>query len=111
MPLSTVSDRRRRVAFLVACLAIVTSSSVQGDDYLDALSVEADEGGAAVDVTSVEQVSSEDLQDLLKEKMPTTARLYGDLDTVDQEEVLEIYRETFNVNKVSLEVLKRSRGR
>lgn len=111
MPLSTAQYGRWRFILLGAGLAIATSMPVSGDDYLDALTEEVEEGGAFVDKTSVQQVSSEDLQEALKEKMPTTARLYTGLDPGDQEEVLEVYRETLSISKVSLEVLKRSRGR
>jgi len=96
---------------LGAAIVVALSMPVAGDDYLDALSAEVDEGGAVVDETSVTQVSKEDLQEALDAKMPTTAKLYSTLGPEDQEDVLGIYRETFNINKVSLEVLKRTRNR
>ncbi|MEA3413354.1 MAG: hypothetical protein U9R74_17735 [Pseudomonadota bacterium] len=111
MSLGTGREGRRRVKLPGAVIVVALSMPVSGDDYLDALSAEAEEGGASVDETSVTQVSNEDLQEALKAKMPTTAKLYSTLGPEDQEDVLGVYRETFNVNKVSLEVLKRSRNR
>lgn len=93
-----------------ALLLLLVATDASTDEYLDALTAEAADGGASIDGGSVAEVSTEELESDLQQQLPTIAEKFSKLPPDQQAQVLNDYSSHRDIYKVSSQVLRLSRA-